>query len=470
MSDTVLTIDSNKENNRGQISLKKILHKKNVIAIIQSIINSIGSPVTIQDADGAILLAAYEGSDESGRYPINAFGEVIGWAGGSSKIAPIASILSYIAQRELEIKNITHETLNKYKEITLLYDLSEKVSSCLNLNEAATLAVEQAKKFIECTGASLRLLNGDGKLETIATWGHEADTSPLIQIGHGIEGSIFTTGIAEIVNNVLSDARHADEEVNANSMICSPLKTKDKVMGTIKISSMSPINYTAEHLKILNTIASQTAAAIENARLYDELKETFLMAVITLAETIEKRDPYTGGHTKRVMQYSLAIGKVLALSDEDMTRLKLSAILHDVGKIGVKDTVLCKPGRLTDEEFKEIKKHTLYGEEILAHIKQFKDIIPGVKHHHERYDGKGYPDGLKGKDIDIAARIIAVADSFDAMTSNRPYRQGLSLDVAFEELKKHAGAQFDPDVVSAFFASDVMEAFFKGNTLKEIII
>ncbi|WP_442891727.1 HD-GYP domain-containing protein [Dissulfurispira sp.] len=107
---------------------------------------------------------------------------------------------------------------------------------------------------------------------------------------------------------------------------------------------------------------------------------------------------------------------------------------------------------------------------MLNHIKQFKDIIPGVKQHHEKYDGRGYPDGLKGDEIDIAARIIAVADSFDAMTSNRPYRQGLSLDTAFEELRKHAGAQFDPQVVSAFFTADVMEAFFEGNSRGKLFI
>ncbi|WP_333653024.1 HD-GYP domain-containing protein [Dissulfurispira sp.] len=265
-------------------------------------------------------------------------------------------MLSYVAEKEAERKTLAHETLNKYKEITLLYNLSERVSSCLNLDEAAALAVDEAKKFIECSGASLRLLNETGELDTITAYGTECNADAPIAIGRGIEGGIFAAGRAEIVNDVPADTRRAAGEANASSMICSPLKTKDKVIGTIKVSSGIPVNYTAEHLKILNTIASQSAAAIENARLYDELKETFFMAVSTLAETIEKRDPYTGGHTKRVMEYSLAIGRALALPEEDMTRLKLSAILHDVGKIGVSDSVLLKPGRLTDEEFDEIKK------------------------------------------------------------------------------------------------------------------
>ncbi|OGW22329.1 MAG: hypothetical protein A2X55_09595 [Nitrospirae bacterium GWB2_47_37] len=365
---------------------------------------------------------------------------------------------------ESERRNLADETLNKYKEINLLYNMAEKVSSCLDPGEVAKLVIDETKKFIDGSGTSLKLLNEEtGELETITSCGNECNAHTTAAPDKGIEGSIFTTGKAEIVNDVLADPRYVAGENKVSSMICAPLKIKDKVIGTIKISSENPINYTAEHLKLLNTIASQAAAAIENARLYDELKEAFFTTVYTLAETIEKRDPYTGGHTKRVMEYSLAIGRVLALSEEDMTRLKLSAILHDIGKIGVKDSVLLKAGKLTDEEFDEIKRHAVYGEEILAHIKQLKNIIPGVKYHHEKYNGKGYPDGLKEEEIDITARIIAVADSFDAMTSSRPYREGLSLDIAFEELRKHAGTQFDPDVVTAFFAADVIEAFFEAN-------
>lgn len=140
----------------------------------------------------------------------------------------------------------------------------------------------------------------------------------------------------------------------------------------------------------------------------------------------------------------------MSLTEKELTALRLAAILHDIGKIGVSDSVLLKPGRLTDEEFSAIKKHTEYGSEILKHIKEFKALIPGVRGHHERYDGKGYPDGLRGKDIPVSALIIAVADSFDAMTSDRPYRKGLGIETAIEELRKNSGTQFAPEMVEAF--------------------
>ncbi len=192
------------------------------------------------------------------------------------------------------------------------------------------------------------------------------------------------------------------------------------------------------------------AIAIENAHLYEELRETFFDTAEALAETIEKRDPYTGGHTRRVMNYSYTIGKAMGLSKKELDDLRLASILHDIGKIGVRDDILMKEARLTAEENEKMTKHSTYGAEILAHIRQLKDIIPGVRGHHERIDGKGYPDNLRSSDIPLIARIIAVADTFDAMTSDRPYRKAHSPDAALRELIKCSGKQFDAEIVVVF--------------------
>jgi HD-GYP domain-containing protein (c-di-GMP phosphodiesterase class II) len=229
------------------------------------------------------------------------------------------------------------------------------------------------------------------------------------------------------------------------------------------------LNYSAEDLKLFTTLASLAAVAMENAGLYEQLQEAFYTTIYTLAETIEKRDPYTGNHTKRVMEYSLAIGRTLGLAEEEMTRLQLGAVLHDVGKIGVRDSVLLKESSLTDEEFEQIKRHPVYGEEMIGRIHRLRTAIPGVRQHHEKFNGQGYPDRLKGEEIDITARIIAVADAYDAMTTDRPYRRGLTIDEAFSELKKFSGSQFDPEVVDAFFASNVLEAYFTANSRKKIL-
>jgi response regulator RpfG family c-di-GMP phosphodiesterase len=434
-----------------QISLKKILYKKEVALLVNNIIRTMETPVVIEDAEGRTLMGKPEDMSTNS-HPIEVSGEIIGWVEGNGDFSHLASAISYAAGVEIEKKLLAKETLEKYKEITLLYDMAERIGSCLDIKEVAGLTLEEITKFIECTGSSVMIYNEDkGCLETIGASGKHYDSKMTLIPGIGIRGAIFANGTSEIINNVKSDPRFVNGVREISSMICSPLKIKDKIIGIIDISNELPFNYTAAHLKLLNTIASQAAAAIENARLYDNLREAFFMTVHALAETVEKRDPYTGGHTKRVMDYSLAIGKEMSLNEDEITGLRLAAILHDIGKIGVKDSVLLKDGKLTDEEFEQIKLHSLYGEQILRHVRQMKDVIPGVKHHHEKYNGKGYPDGLKGDEIPIAARIICVADTFDAMTTDRPYRKGLSLEIAFEELRRCSGTQFDPNVTEAFF-------------------
>lgn len=259
--------------------------------------------------------------------------------------------------------------------------------------------------------------------------------------GEGIAGWVVEKGESVIVLDVQSDPRFfrgADDrsEFFTRDMICVPVKTKEEILGALQTINKKAGNFDNEDMEILCVLANQVAVAIENANLYQELKDTFHGTAQVLAETIEKRDPYTGGHTKRVMNYSLAIGRMIGLNKAELEKLKLSAILHDIGKIGVKDSVLLKDGKLEAGEVEAMNLHPKYGSEILSHIKQLKDVIPGMRGHHEKYDGTGYPDGLKGNEIPLLARIIAVADTFDAMTTDRPYRKALTTDNAFDELKK----------------------------------
>ncbi len=451
-------------------ALEKVIKKRAFAPILNRMVYAMETSIIIEDTGGKLLMAT-DGAEMLTRYPVSVAGEVIGWVSGSERVAAIASLLSYQAESELEKRSLASETLNKYKEITLLYDIVEKISSCLDTKEVARLVIEEARRVIRLSSVSVLLLNKEtDMLELVAEYGHEQDTSTTVSRGVGIAGSVWASGRAEIVNDVHSDPRFIESAVALSSLMCAPLKAKDAVVGVIKLGNDQMVTYTAEDLKLFTTLASLAAVAIENASLYEQLKDAFYTTVYTLAETIEKRDPYTGNHTKRVMEYSLAIGKTLGLPEDDMARLQLGAVLHDIGKIGVRDSVLLKESSLTDEEFEQIKMHPAFGEEIISRISQLKSAIPGVRHHHEKFNGRGYPDGLAGDKIDITARIIAVADSFDAMTSNRPYREGLSLDAAFEELRKYSGSQFDPEIVDAFFAADVMEAFFTANSRQKIVL
>ena len=189
---------------------------------------------------------------------------------------------------------------------------------------------------------------------------------------------------------------------------------------------------------------------IELKDTYDKLEKAYLESVETLRFTVEAKDTYTRGHSDRVSEYSVLLGNKLGLSDEDINTLKIGGLFHDIGKIGVPDSILLKPSKLTDDEYSEIKNHPSIGAHILSNATIFQSVIPIVKHHHERYDGNGYPGKLKGEDIPFLARIAAVADSFDAMTSKRTYRDSLSLDIVKSEIERCKGTQFDPNCADAF--------------------
>ena len=189
---------------------------------------------------------------------------------------------------------------------------------------------------------------------------------------------------------------------------------------------------------------------IELSETYDKLEQAYMESIQTVRFTVEAKDTYTRGHSDRVSEYSVLIGEKLGLSEEDIRRLRIGGLFHDVGKIGVPDNILQKNGKLTDDEYSEIKNHPSIGAHILSTASIFKDIIPIVKHHHERYDGNGYPSRLKGEDIPYLARIAAIADAFDAMTSKRVYRDSLSIDIVISEIEKNKGTQFDPQIADAF--------------------
>ncbi len=188
----------------------------------------------------------------------------------------------------------------------------------------------------------------------------------------------------------------------------------------------------------------------EIKKINEELEKSYLESIETLRYTVDAKDSYTRGHSDRVSEYSVLLGKKLGLSSKDLKTLKIGGLFHDIGKIGVPDSILLKESKLTDDEYSEIKNHPSIGAHILSTATIFKDLIPIVKHHHERFDGHGYPGQLQGENIPYLARIAAIADSFDAMTSRRSYRDCLPIDFVIEEFKRCKGSQFDPVLIDAF--------------------
>lgn len=352
----------------------------------------------------------------------------------------------------------------KVKYVEAFVNLTALVNSSLDIGVIKKLSIEAAVKLTNSEAGSLLFVDAEtgGLFFDIAS-GEKVDKIRSVRLrkGEGIAGWVAENRLPLIVDDVQKDVRfyrEADEKsgFTTHNMICVPVEAKKNLIGVLQVINKRTGGFTTEDLVLMVTFSHQVAIAVENARLHEEMKETFFDIVQALAETIEMRDPYTGGHTRRVMEYSLAIGDLMGLSETDMTKLRLASILHDIGKVGVRDEVLLKPGSLTKEEFQQMMKHSQYGADIVSRIRKLRDIIPGVKYHHEKCDGSGYPEGLQGDAIPVIARIIAVADAFDAMTSDRPYRKGLSHEIAFGELNRNAGKQFDSDIVRAF--SEVYEA------------
>jgi len=348
--------------------------------------------------------------------------------------------------------------IKRLEQLNALTELSALINSTLDTGEIRERAIVAAIRLLNAEAGSLILIDQDsGDMFFEVAIGDKGDKVKEIRLkkGEGIAGWVAEKGEAIIIHDVQSDQRFfktADKRSTfiTRDMVCVPVKTKDKVIGVLEAINRGNGIFDEGDKEALIALANQVAIAIENANLYQELREVFYGTAQALAETIEKRDPYTGGHTKRVMNYSIAIGKAIGLSKKEIEDLRLAAILHDVGKIGVRDNILLKEDRLDPEELEKMNMHPQYGADILNHVKKLRDIIPGVRGHHERIDGKGYPDNLRDGDIPTIARIIAVADTFDAMTTDRPYRKAMSSETALEELRKNSGIQFDKDVVEAF--------------------
>jgi len=371
------------------------------------------------------------------------------------------NILNALAIRTstiLEKAKLFLELDRSVKQFTTLAEVGTLLNSTLDQNVVRKMAMEAITRLMNAEVGSLLLVDEENKelyFEVALGDKGERVKEIRLKIGEGIAGWVAEHGNPLLLQDVRKDPRFyksADQKTEfvTRDMVCVPVKVKDKVIGVLQAINRAEGVFTEDDVELFQLFSNQVAIALDNARLYEEIRETFFATAEALAEAIEKRDPYTGGHTKRVVNYCLVAAKYMNLTPEELEILKLSAILHDVGKIGVEDRILRKPGNLDDEEAKIMKMHPLLGAEIMRHIRQLKDLIPGMLHHHERPDGKGYPEGLKGRDIPIVARIISAADTYDAMTTNRPYRKGLSHQTAIDEIKKEAGAQFDKEVAEAF--------------------
>ncbi len=267
------------------------------------------------------------------------------------------------------------------------------------------------------------------------------------QIGSGSFGWVVSKGRPACIPTEVM-GKETDDSL---SIMLAPLSNRDRTIGVAAVVFEQDQDFQRQQtLKLLYLIAGFFSVSLENAYLFSDLKRTYFDTIRAVTNSIEARDPYTRGHSQRVGEIAKTIAEELDWSQREKDLIDWGAVLHDVGKIGTPDTVLNKPGKLTDEEFGIIKAHPSIGAEIVKEISFLEPIVPYVCEHHERFDGKGYPKGLAGEDISIKARLLAIADCYDAMTTDRPYRKGMEAQIAFNEIVTNSGTQFDPKMVAAF--------------------
>ena len=342
-------------------------------------------------------------------------------------------------------------------ETETLLEIGVQLAGTLELSRVLDLALVKAEEVCRAETSSIWELDEERReLFFRVVRGRAAGEirDLRVPVGAGIVGSVAASGKAELVNDVAADPRWQgdhQEVFRTRAILAAPLVANGVVVGVLQL--LNPVGkerFSEDDLRRMRLFAGLLAPPLQNARLFAARRRQFFETVRAWAEAIEKKDPYTGGHVQRVTSYSMLLGSELGLPQAELEDLWLAATLHDVGKIFVHDDILGKPSALNEEERQIINRHPADGAEILAGVRDMRPILAGVRSHHERIDGRGYPDGLAGPEIPRAARIIAVADTYDAITTSRPYRSGLAPERAAAEIEGAAGTQFCPDVVAAF--------------------
>jgi HD-GYP domain-containing protein (c-di-GMP phosphodiesterase class II) len=381
-----------------------------------------------------------------------------------AKAQQMAAVLGWMLEDQLRmardkasIDGFGIHLAEMYEEIGLLYRLGQSMgqlarpedfveTACRDVHETIAFlwvaaAFAEADRAAYGVAGSL-VVAGEVPAEEAA---FEAACARLLPLLGGDRWTLLRPGDSELAGLVKAE------------VLAHPITRNDRVIGVLLAGNKNPpdVEISSFETQLLDAVAGCIRVFIENADLYTSQRELFLGTIGALAASIDAKDSYTRGHSQRVALLASELALAAGFDEYGAERVRIAGLLHDVGKIGVAEAVLRKVGRLTPDEFEQIKQHPRIGERILADIPFLEDIVPGVLHHHERYDGKGYPDGLAGESIPLIARILTVADSFDAMSSSRSYRPALSRAAVLEEMRQCKGTQFDPALVDLFVRLDL---------------
>ncbi len=357
-----------------------------------------------------------------------------------------------VLRRALEQQRLERENFELRTSVGF-YELSEALSGTMPLDDQLDLIADMVQENVGGGGVEIITENPKKPGEYV----HHVHRGPkaiepklehILDTFHDNQ-RIVTTGNA--VNDFVQNPRSAAYAVNA--FMSAPLRAKGAPFGMINVYGLDNHAFTEGQRKGLSIFASRAANAIDTSRLYGNLANTFTQTIEGFARALEAKDPYTHGHSDRVAMYSRMIAETMGFEEKTCRRIEHGGLMHDIGKIGIRSMELNKPQRLTRDEYMVFQSHPVLGKRIIEPISFLNHLIPCVYYHHETFDGRGYPERLGGADIPLDARILSVADSYDAMTSDRPYRKALPHEISINELKRCARRQFDPEVIEAFMAT-----------------
>jgi len=349
---------------------------------------------------------------------------------------------------------------NKIKELSILYSISESMGAGdFDMDRFYEKIVDMASTITGAERTSVMILDREAnelRIKAAKGLSQKIVVSTRVPLGSGIAGRVVSSGKPLFVkDNVRSPARAAKKAYKTGSYISIPLSIRGEAFGVLNVTDKGDGSHFDEgEALLLLTLAKRAALNIENNLLYETLYNSLVDTLQCLVTTLEAKDRYTQRHSERVTNLARRIAEAMSCSEEEMESLRFAGLLHDIGKIGIHDAVLQKPDSLTEAEFSLVKTHPIVGENIIRPLGLLPIEAAVVRNHHERWDGKGYPDGLAGREIPLLARILAVADAYDAMTSDRPYRSAKKPDQAIDELKRCTGSQFDKTVVETFLELD----------------
>lgn len=343
----------------------------------------------------------------------------------------------------------------KILELSTLNRIGQQVASTLQLNEVLRRIVDAAIDTLNAEIGSLVLVENMEEVvvrhrDKRVTFAPELDRA-FKELASQLSQKAAVKKRAVVgLSKELKNKASPQAAVIVRDLLAAPVISRKHVTAVVAVYNKLDGKFDQDDWELLETLAANAAVAIENGHLYEQIRRNFLATISALAEAVDAKDPYTRGHSDRVTKYAICLAEEMGLDPNQIEAIQISSILHDIGKIGVSEKILLKPAKLTEKEYALVKEHSTIGAKILEPVKFPWPVIPLVLHHHERYNGRGYPQGLKDKEIPLGARILAVVDAYDAMMTDRPYRRALSRVETVAELVKNSGTQFDPKLVEAF--------------------